>query len=75
MVKTERLNHEIIESADYPGHWHVEAVSEDGQIAVAVFSGWNAKELAEEYFAWKRRQSGKGKLGVVLTMVRKKESE
>ena len=45
---------ELIQSADYPGHWHVEYISStSGEVAVTVFSGLEAKERAEEYCKWK----------------------
>lgn len=43
------MKHETIESRDYPGHWHVEAIHDDGSVYVAVFSGPDAKERAAEY--------------------------
>jgi hypothetical protein len=47
------VNYEIVESRDYPGHWHVEAIDNEGRIYVAVFSGPDAKERAAEYADWK----------------------
>jgi hypothetical protein len=45
--------YEIAESEDYPGHWHVEAVDDEGVVFVAVFSGPEARERAAEYADWK----------------------
>jgi hypothetical protein len=36
------LLYEVIESPDFPGHWHVEAIDDEGRIFVAVFSGVDA---------------------------------
>lgn len=47
------MKHEIAESKDYPGHWHVEAIDNEGRVFVAVFSGPEAKERAAEYADWK----------------------
>ncbi len=45
--------YEVAESTLYPDHWHVEAVGEDGQVYVAVFSGPEAAKRAAEYAEWK----------------------
>jgi hypothetical protein len=47
------VKYEVVESRDYPGHWHVEAINNDGSIEVAVFSGPSAQERAAEYADWK----------------------
>jgi len=38
-----------------PGDWRVEAVDfeDEGKVYVAIFSGPNAQERAEEYAEWK----------------------
>jgi hypothetical protein len=61
-----RLKHEIGESKDYPGHWHVEAIDDEGKVFVAVFSGPEAKECAAEYADWK---NGIGRPAALLRMV------
>jgi len=47
------MHYEVAESRKYPGHWHVEAVDDDGRVFVVVFSGPNAQERAHEYASWK----------------------
>lgn len=47
------LKYEIAESKDYPGHWHVEAIDDEGGVFVAIFSGPEAKDRAAEYADWK----------------------
>jgi len=51
--KDGKLEYEIVESDQYPGHWHVEAIGSKGEIYVAVFSGAKAIERAAEYANWK----------------------
>ena len=46
-------HYEVIESREYPGHWHAEAIDSEGRVLVAVFSGPNAMERAAEYSDWK----------------------
>ena len=60
------MQYEIIESRDFPGHWHVEAINEDGSVSVAVFSGPEAKERAAEYADWK---NGVRRSAAVLKLV------
>lgn len=48
-----RLNYEVIESPEFPGHWHVEAIDDEGRVFVAVFSGPEAEGRAREYADWK----------------------
>lgn len=45
--------YEVVESRQYSGHWHAEAIDDDGRVFVAVFSGPNAAERAHEYATWK----------------------
>jgi hypothetical protein len=52
-MRKAHLTHEVAESKDYPGQWHVEAVDDDGSVFVAVFSGPQARERAAEYADWK----------------------
>lgn len=47
------MHYEVIESREFRGHWHVEAIDNDGRVFVAVFSGPNAAERAHEYAGWK----------------------
>jgi len=47
------MYYEVVESKQYSGHWHVEAIDSDGRVFVAVFSGPNAKDRAYEYAGWK----------------------
>lgn len=47
------MEYETIEDRNAPGTWRVEAVGDDGEVYVAIFSGPRAKERAEEYIEWK----------------------
>jgi hypothetical protein len=47
------VKYEVAESSRYSGHWHVEAIDEQGKIYVAIFSGPEAQERAAEYADWK----------------------
>lgn len=47
------MSYEVVESRQYSGHWHVEAVDDDGAVFVVVFSGPKAKDRAHEYASWK----------------------
>lgn len=47
------MHYEVVQSREFPGHWHVEAIDGDGRVFVAVFSGPNAAERANEYASWK----------------------
>jgi hypothetical protein len=47
------MHYEVVESKQYPGHWHVEAIDDDGRVFVAILSGPNARERAREYAGWK----------------------
>ena len=48
-----RLKYEVIESPEFPGQWHAEAIDDEGRVFVAVFSGPEAEERAREYADWK----------------------
>ena len=50
------LHFEITESRDNPGQWHVEAIGNDDEAYVAVFSGPEARKRAVEYADWKNRK-------------------
>ena len=47
---------EVIEDRVAPWHWRVEAIDHegDGEVRVAIFSGPEAQERAQEYAEWKR---------------------
>jgi len=62
------VTYEVVESKLYSGHWHAEAIDEQGQVFVAVFSGPQAKELAAEYADWK---NGVLHPAAILQMVRR----
>jgi hypothetical protein len=47
------IRYSMIESKDFPDHWHVEAIESDGAICMAVFSGPKAHDRAAEYMDWK----------------------
>jgi hypothetical protein len=47
------MHYEVVESRQDRGHWHVEAIDDDGAVFVAVFSGPKARERAYEYASWK----------------------
>lgn len=49
------MDWEAIPDRQYPDHWRVEAVNYagDGEVYVAVFSGPDAQERAQEYADWK----------------------
>lgn len=47
------MHYEVVESRQYRGHWHVEAIDEDGRVFVVVFSGPKAEDRAREYASWK----------------------
>jgi len=47
------MQYEVAESRGYPNQWHVEAVGEDGEVYVAIFSGPEARTRAEEYAIFK----------------------
>jgi hypothetical protein len=51
-IISDGMKYETIESPEYPGHWHVEAIDKAGCIYVAVFSGPNAQQRAAEYADW-----------------------
>ena len=54
------MNYEISERKDFPGNWGVEAINYDGdgEIYMAIFSGPEAKERAEEYARLKNPMTG-----------------
>jgi hypothetical protein len=47
------MHYEVVESRQYPGHWHAEAIDQDGAVFVVVFSGPHAEQRAHEYANWK----------------------
>ena len=32
------MHYEVVKSSQYPGHWNVEAIDNDGRVFVAIFS-------------------------------------
>ena len=52
------MDYEIIQSTCNPDEWRVEAIDyeSDGQVYVAIFTGPDARQRAEEYAAWKRSE-------------------
>lgn len=58
-VATE-LVHEVKESRHTKGEWVVEMIDHgsEGEVHVAIFSGPQARECAEEYAVWKNERSG-----------------
>ncbi len=53
------MDYEVFEDRQSPGDWRVEAINidGDGECYVAIFSGPQAKERAEEYAEWKRTRA------------------
>ena len=49
----QHTDYEVVESKDFPDHWHVESILDDGEVYVTVFSGPEAQERAVEYADWK----------------------
>jgi hypothetical protein len=47
------MSYEALEDKKYPGDWRVEAFDDDGRCYVAIFSGPEAWQRAQEYAAWK----------------------
>ena len=47
--------YELQEDKNFKNHWRVEGhdYADDGQYSVAIFSGTNARQSAEEYLAWR----------------------
>jgi len=39
----------------FPREWRVEAISDDGDCYVTIFTGPDAQQRAEEYAEWKNR--------------------
>ncbi len=49
------MEYETVEDRLTPGTWRVEAVGDDGEVYVAIFSGPDAKARADEYCLWKSK--------------------
>lgn len=49
------MHHEIRKDRLSPGNWRVESIAPEGGrvVAVAIFTGPDARKQAEEYAAWK----------------------
>ena len=60
-LKGGSMEWECIEDMRSPGDWRVEAIDHDheGQVYVAIFSGPNAQDRAEEYAALKNSQESR----------------
>ena len=56
MVTATTLNYEVVEDEVAPGDWRVEAVGQDGEVFVAIFSGADNEARAREYAAFKAEQ-------------------
>lgn len=55
------IAYEVVRSAHEVDEWRVEGIDyeKDGQIYLALFSGPDAKKLAEEYARFKNAAAGK----------------
>lgn len=62
------LRYDMVESKEFPDHWHVEAIDHEGCVFVAVFSGPAAQARAAEYTDWK---NGVRHPATVLQLVRR----
>ena len=51
--------YEVLADQNYPYTWRAEAIGDDGEIYVAMFSGPNAEELCKAYAAWKNAERPK----------------
>ena len=51
----ERILYEVGESQDYPDHWQVEAIDDEGRVFIGRFSGPKAQERAREFADLKNR--------------------
>ena len=51
------MRYEIQPSEQKPGEYAVSGVDDEGQVHAVLFSGPNAKHRAEEYVAWKNRET------------------
>jgi hypothetical protein len=54
-MEVSQMRYEAFEDRKNPGDWRVEAINfaSEGECYVAIFSGPDAQERAEEYAAWK----------------------
>ncbi|HTR60379.1 MAG TPA: hypothetical protein VMH37_01680 [Candidatus Binataceae bacterium] len=48
------MEYSAFEDRKFAGEWRVEAFDDDGRCFVAIFSGPEARQRAEEYARWKR---------------------
>ena len=46
--------YEVVEDRRYIDTWRVQAIGDDGEIYVVIFTGVDSKSRAEEYAAWKK---------------------
>jgi hypothetical protein len=51
------MRYEVFESPTNPDEWIAQAIGPDGEVYRAIFDYCNAKQLAEEYAAWKNARS------------------
>jgi hypothetical protein len=47
------MNYETKQSQQYKDQWHVEAIGDEGEMFVSIFTGPKAEERAHEYANWK----------------------
>lgn len=56
------MRYDVFLDRKFPGDWRVEAIGNDGEVYVTIFSGPDAEARAREYAAWKsaptRREEG-----------------
>jgi len=55
------MNYEVLPDRHTPDTWRVEWTRDavEGTFCVVIFCGWDAKELAEEYAAWKHENASR----------------
>lgn len=51
--KETRMDYEVVQSIGVVGEWRVEAISQDGDCFVTLFSGPDSRQRAEEYATFK----------------------
>lgn len=52
-IKEKTMQYEIVKDKLWPDSWRVEAIGSDGEVYVAIFTGPQSKERAEEYGKFK----------------------
>jgi hypothetical protein len=60
------MEHVAFEDRKVPGDWRVEAFDpeHEGECYLAIFSGPDARQRAEEYAAWKNERRGERRRAV-----------